>query len=473
MDNEKTVNASAILASTVNDQIARETVVTFEGSQVFREIAKMSGNNPNRFGNLYEAIETLKFNKAAVRANSKLHADVTARPASADLKPSVSSPHDVLIRGDGTTSKHQLGASLGDKSHARLATKMRDEKYHGMKRVVPKDQFDKTKELTEIQAGKKGNIYSEEYNDSARNLEPELKHGKARSGGTSTDEIRAAGNDPEKYITTIERNQIVKEIGYSAGSAAVVGGVISGAISTVGHLTRLHAGELSGKETAVAILRDTGKGAVRGGLVGGTGAAIRIGAQKIGVSQLSQVAPATTLAALAVDTGVVIWTYARGEISNKEAVSRLSQSGVATCSSLFISSGVASVMTAPALITGGVAFAGYLIGSACYNACKTVLKEAKLAEEEQKRIELLCEEAMEELNNLETQMHNLYKKKITKRKDEFALMMRNLNRTFELDDYESHVNVLVLFSKFAGESLQMIKFEDFNEFMLSDTSLLL
>ncbi len=473
MSKDKISNASAILASTATEQIARETAAIFEGSQVFREIAQMSGNNPNRFGNLFEAIEALKFNKAVARAGSNLHADVMARPSSADLKAEVASPHDILIRGKGTPSKHQLGVSLGDKPHATLASKMRKEKYTGMKRVVPKDQYSRTKELTEIQAGKEGNIYSEAYKDSAANLEPELKHGSVSSGGTTTDEIRAAGENPDQYLSNLEQTQIVKDVVVTAGGAAVVGGMVSGAISTVRHLTILHAGQLTGKETAAAILKDTTKGAARGGLVGGAGAAIRIGAQKLGINQLSQVAPATTVAALAVDTGVVIWSFATGEISKKEAISRLSQSGVATCSSLFISSGVAAVMSAPALITGGVAFAGYLIGSACFSSCKAVLREAKLAEEEQRRIELVCTEAMYELERLEQQMRELYQERVANRIDYFSLLMKDVRSAYELDDYNMHVKTLVALSAFTGESLQMTEFNEFDQFMGSEEALIL
>jgi hypothetical protein len=318
----------------------------------------------------------------------------------------------------------------------------------------------------------KPNEDKEMHKDALENLTDQTRHGEIESGGTDTQEVMKASENPQTYARNTEFRQAVKDVSISAGAGAAVGGAISGAVATVRHLTRVRASEMSKREAAGAILKDAEKGALRGGVVGGAGAAIRIGAQKLGIEQLTKAAPATTVAALTIDVGVTVWSLAKGELTLKEASSRLAESGAATCSSLFISAGVASVMTAPALVTGGVAFAGYLIGSACYQACRTVLREARLAEEECARIQALSDEAIVLLSDMEAEIKITFERFISNRRAAFAKCIGRVKGTLESDRFETHLTSLIELADLTGTSLVLADFKTFDEFMLDETRVL-
>ena len=474
-------NAGGILSTAATERLVDETRAAFEGTDVFRAIAEMTGENPNRFGNLFEAIEAMKFNKAAASAGSALHADVTAHPTSDKVAKDIHNPADIVTHGDGKRIGHQLGTNQTEYwPDAKLARKMKDPKYSGLRRVVPEDRFERVLKNTEATKEPLAGVGEHQrtteeaalYKDSEANLRPGVEHGDIRSGGTSSQEITRAGENPEAYARAAELRQAMKDVSISAGAGAAVGGALSGAVATVHHLTRVRAGEMTKKEAGEAILKDAGKGALRGGVVGGAGAAIRIGAQKLGIAQLSKAAPATTLAALTVDVGVTVWGLARGELTLKEASGRLAESGAATCSSLFISAGVASVMTAPALVTGGVAFAGYLIGSACYQACRTVLKEARLAEEECARIEALKDEALVLLSEMEAEIDSTFERFISSRRVAFKECIGRVMETLDEEMFEDNLVSLVGLAELTGTSLVLADFRTFDGFMLDETKVL-
>lgn len=84
-------------AAQVKQQAA--TRVTTQGvEKVFLKIAEDGGNNPNKFGNLFEAIEATKFNRDAAIKGASIRAEVTARPLDPSLRANPHAKADILFR---------------------------------------------------------------------------------------------------------------------------------------------------------------------------------------------------------------------------------------------------------------------------------------------------------------------------------------------------------------------------------------
>jgi len=458
-------NGSAFVAgqagafAAINESSATNEMLA--GMDLFRDAAIRLGNVDPAFkhGNLYEYIEASKFNSSAGQAGSSLRAQVTAAhgdpTGSVDIK---------ILDGEKVVSEYQAKSSDSSTSLLRELSKS---KYNDMEKLTHPEKVARVKELGEklgerrAATGKEG---AEEFQHTAANTKGELSVEGVGSGGTSYQETMYATNHPEMYARFLEAKVIGKEIGVSAGSAAMAGAVIGGGISLFQNSISVIKGEQEIDEALKEVGKATGKAAVRSGVTGGVGAVIRIGATKAGFSPLMKSNVATAVAASAIDIGGAVLNFVRGEASGQETVERIGQSGTSTMSSIY-SGAIAGAAFGPiGAVVGSIG--GYLIASNIYQSCIAIFQSARLAEEESIRLieiyEASCKHLAEQRALFETHMNEVLKKK----KKDFTQAISILDSSILGGDPRATSLALANISQVVGAKMNFTSFSDFDRVML-------
>jgi len=416
-------------ASAIKEAAATDSMLADMG--VFRDTAERWKNliakNPEAGrGRLFEAIETAKFNRNAALRGSTLRARMTE---------TVGRPHDVvdveITAGKKVVRGYQLkcGKSAAHSTHA-----ISDPKYNdpSIGKVVPKDQAAKAKEL----AGKRaqtGTLKRQDYQDTAKKVRGDVRHGKVSSGGTTSKEVIKAGKRPRTYAFAQEMGSLGREAGKAGAAGAAAGGIISGAVSLVSNSVKAGRGDISAGTAAKNVGRDSAKGAVKGGATGAGGAVVRYTAKKGGMKLLSKSNIATTVAAAAIESGVAIRDYARGEISEGELAQKLGNTGTSTLSSIYVGAAAGAVFGPVGAIVGSVG--GFLVASGVYQSCVSILRQADLAEEEAARIKKLCNEAIEWQSALQAQIEKESQELLGKREILLAKTMASFDAALVTGDF--------------------------------------
>lgn len=332
-------------------------------------------------GNLFEFIETAKFNCEAARAGSNVRAHVTAtegRPqAAADIE--IRNGAEVLERVQAKSSERAVNAT----------GEFRDPKYSGMQKLTNPEHAERVEELSRQRAAS-GNIYAEEYSDTAENVTGELHHGEISSGGTSHAEAMRAAANRELYQIEKHTEQALREAGVTALNAAQANAVISGSVSLIKNSYMTWKAEQSIATAAGEVVQDTTKGAVKGAAIGGLSGGIRYGAEAAGLEALSQPVVATGVAAGALKSGVAVYSMIKGDITPSECILKIGQGGANTMTSIGMSSAALAVGAGPAIVLGA-GFAGVMVSQTLYRSVKSVIEHAALtaAELEQARALLI------------------------------------------------------------------------------------
>jgi len=329
-------------------------------------------------GGMFERIEAAKFNEAAVRAGATVRVRVTAE----DGRPTA--PEDLeYVRGAQVVGRVQAKMS-GDA--ARAATMQSEEKYHGMQRLVPRDQAEAARD----HAARRDDPHAQ---DAARRMTGALRHGRVSSGGTTHAEGRWATQHPSLYASL----QKGRAMGVEALDASLRGAITSG----------LSAGLVTGVTEGVAVAK--GQRHVGDAVMRTVGAAGRAAAGRA-VSEAARVTARTVmreaggealaaglsgavLSSALVDAGSAVIEVVRGEIdmgSFGERVAGVALRSVTKALGVQAASALgASGLAASAIPCVTVFAAGLVLKSSL-----DILKEQRLAEAELKRVRVLCASAI-------------------------------------------------------------------------------
>ncbi len=412
-------------------------------------------------GNLFEYIEAAKFNSDAALHGSAIRAQVTA--ANGD-------PHgaaDIILK-KGEDILAEVQAKSSDSSTA-LANYLKEDKYNDMMKLVPSDKAENVQSIAEglsERHASKGLASAEGHADTARNVTGELKYGEITSGGTSYKENIFATENPEVYATLQKVQSAASEVGAATAQAAVAGAVIGCAISLVKNGMAISNGEITFREAARQSGKDALKAGCKSGGVGATGALLRVGAKEIGLQALTKSNVATSVAAGAIESGVSIYKYIKGEISGEEAVQKIGQNGVSTMSSIYTGAVAGSVFGPVGAVVGSIA--GYMIASNIYQTSMAILKNAQLAKEESARVIGLCEAACTAMRANREEFEVFIEQRLQERRQEFSNCFAIIDTCFEAESYEQASFALADFAMLFGKHILFTNFEDFDRFMLDD-----
>ena len=453
--------AAAQVASATASNYAEATDKMVEGMDVFRRVVAETGSNPMRHGNLFECIEAAKFNADAALKGLDLNAQVTASPSDPTFLKDPHSPADVVIRNGGQVVREVQAKAYRDPSSAAFAVK--DGKYSGMDRLVPEDKAPRVSELLDNRA-ESASINAGDYQDASENLKSELSHGDVSSSGTTYDESISAKDHPHIYSTVMEAKQLGKEVGASAGHAAVAGLLIGGGVSAIKNTLAVR----NGKKDIESAIADSTKDGVRVGVksaaIGGTGAVIRFGANKAGLETLAKSNIATAVAAGVINTGVTIYALAKGEIDTEIAMERMGQAGVSTVYGMFAGSVAGVVFAGPAAAMVGT-IAGYLLANSAYQSCIAILKEARFAEDRAKIIRSICDEAVKEMEKQRNSFELQVDEQLNVKRGEISKRFAEIDQSMKGDDTGAALIALSDFALMFGKHLRFQSFDDFDEHM--------
>lgn len=413
-------------------------------------------------GNLYEIIEATRFNMDAASKGSDIRAIVTALEGDPHAKA------DILIRKGEKVLQEVQAKSSADAS--RLTHMVSDEKYQGMQKLVNLDKADRVRELAERRA-ESGSIYSDNYQDTVKNVTGKLKHGEISSQGTSYDEAIQAAENHRAFSSKIEWEQVKKEMGVTTAQAAAASALIGGAISAVKNGIAVSKGELELGQAAKQVARDTGVAGVRGAGTGAISVTIRTAAEKAGIEALAKSNAATAIAAGIVDMGVTVLQYAKGDISGTQAVEKIGQTGVSTTSSMYAGAAAGAVFGPVGAVVGSVA--GYMIATGVYQSALAIVKEANLAEAEAQRVIALCDAAAAEMAQRREEFERLIAQTIAHQSREMKACFRQIDESMAADRFVDTVVALERFSATLGKELKLSKFSDFDQAMKKGKPLVL
>ncbi len=422
------------VASHVAKNQAAASDIFLEGMNKFLEEAQKRTDGVRLKGNLFEYIEAAKFNRNAAAAGKDVRAVVTARDGG------YHSPADIEI-GD---KQFQLKAG----SEKYMVGGANDPKYAEMEVVIPSSDVDNVNQKLES-FGEKNQVSGELESDGIS------------SGGTKRKELDEATNDPKHYARTETWEQIkgeaIKTTIYAAGAAAVIGG----AISAVKNGFAYRDGNIDGEQALANVGKDTVRSGVRGGATGALGVGVRHGARHLGIPMKSNVA--TAVAAAAIEVGVTVYDFAKGEISAEEAGERIGETGCSAAGGIYVGAAAGAIFGPPGAIVGSMV--GYMATAWIYQSCIAVLKQARLAEEEAARLEVLCAEAVQELNRRQQEFESRMTSFLEERQTAFNHCFAMIDETLEADETDDAVAGLALLAAMAGSALKFEGFEEFKEFM--------
>lgn len=443
-----------------------------------------NGHFDQQKGNLFEYIEAAKFNTDAASKG------MTARAVVTDVyDPSAAA--DILIKDGGRVQK-EVQAKFVKSSNKGVensaAKSVFDQaggqkghwgKYKGMDRLIRKDEsynaegsmLDEAKKLAKNRA-ESPDIHADDYRDVKEHLTDELYYREATSGGTTFEEVQEAYASPDKYAKVFERKAVKNEMKCTATNMAKASFVTTGIVSGVTNMFDVFQDK---KELADAV-HDVGvdaiEGAVRGGATGVVSTAIRYKGIKAGRALLSDSTAATVMAGGIIDGGVALYSYARGEIDEKQLREQLVDTTAKAATTIYFTKAVGAIMGSA--VNPILPMAVYTTASYVVTCAREIINNANLNAAEYDRMSAILHESVREMN----EYHEEFKQYVQQCEERQRKMFDNFIDTFEYnletgENYDQAIYAICQLADEAGIVLQHVGFDEFSNAMRSKESFVL
>ena len=461
--NDATTFGTATYAGEMTSNYADATSAAFDGMELLRNKAEQIINvgNGQSQGHLFEVIEATKFNMDSAIKSSDLKAFVTdaeGRPhAAADVEIRI---YDTVLREAQLKSYKNAPESLFAQSH---------DKYSGMQRVSPSDQFERMKELAQKRIDT-GTLKAADYKDTVKNLESGLKHNNVSSSGTTRSEADLAAKNHKKYAADFKLKATVNETSRNMAYAAAAGGVIGGAISITRNIISVKTGETTTQEATLNIVKDIGSTSARSALTAGVTTIIKNTALDNGLGVLAKSNVATAVAVTTINVSKSIIKYTRGELTLEEMTLEMGKNGAQSVSGLYF--GIAGgVVGGPVGVLVG-SMAGYMIANISYQTVVDAIQSAKLANEQYEKLKPIYEESIAQMERMEKEFKQLMNQYFKETNTYIDKSFELINGALVSGDTEAmSIGIVNLVSVF-GKKLEVMTYSEFNEFMVDDSRIL-
>ena len=434
-DKDKITYSASQLGAFLSFNEALSTNEVMTGMDLFNEAAKNLQDVPIQIkkGNLYEYIESVKYNIDAAEKGIDLRSKVTAD----DGRPHDAADVEIYDNKSGEIlSEHQLKSSIDP---SRTNREFDKDKYDGMNKVTHPEHADKIN-------GAKG----------------EVEYGGASSEGTSLDEVIFATEHPKLFSNYLESVQLMEEGIANAGYAAIAGALVKGSIGLVQSGFSLNDDSI--KKNIILSAKNSA-------LIGSSGTIMRYGANNLNIDALSHGNIATAFAACTIGIGKILLLFNKGEISGVEAIEGIGQNGISTLSSVYAGLSIGSVAGPVGALIGTVG--GYLVSSSLYQSTLAIAKESEIQRTNYDFLEAIYDESCRSLEwtNKKYKLETAIFKVATK---------RNVNKTLTklengLVSYNSSkiANALSKLSLLTGKGLGFESFGKFLDEMESNNSIII
>lgn len=465
-----------LIGNDLSRNMQNATEIAVDGMKLFRDKVNSSMIQNGQFefykGNLFEYIEAAKFNTKAASVGSGMKAIVT------DAVGRITDAADIEIVREGKVLEHVQAKFSSSKKAASDSVHMHNDlKYKGMQRLIRKDDnyvdvttgekttlLSKAKSLAQKRSETEGSIYQNQYKDVYENLTDELHYGDITSGGTTLEELKEADKNPVAYSQSFEKRQVIREMKSSASNMAKASFVTTGIVSGITNMLEVFRDEKKLADAFYDVGADAVKGAVRGGVTGSISAAIRYQGMKAGNELLTDGLASTVMAGGLIDGGVALYSYAKGEIDQKELTEALVDTTAKATTTVYFTKAVTAIMGKS--VTPIVPLAVYTTASYVFTAVREIVKNADLAEEEYERMTALLNESTSQMKEYSQQLESyLARCEMNQR----LIMSEFLNSFhYNLETGENYDEAIYAISKFAeqvGITLKHLDFDEFGEAM--------
>jgi len=299
---------------------------------------------------------------------------------------------------------------------------------------------------------------------------------KLRKSGLKDAEAMFAREHP-KLSTAID----IGKLAHEAGSAqAKTGAAITGSLSVVRNVVACMKGEIEPQDAAIAVVKDTGKGAAFSYATAFSGSVIKGSMQNASsgyVRSLSRTNLASSLVSTTINVGKTITQYIKGELTGAQCVESLGVQGVGEIGSAMY----ASIALTAVQGTGSVAIKiiagmagstlGYAAAVAVYQELATSLKDYELAVKERIRIEAECEEAVGLICQYRAEMNAAVEQYLTEHLETFNEGFTAMDDAIAENDVNGFITGNVMIQEKLGHEIQFRSQEEFENLMSSDVAL--
>jgi hypothetical protein len=454
-DNKKTFISSQFGAFKSFEE-ALSTDEMSEGMDLFRKEAERLENVEAYFkkGNLYEFIDSAKYNADA----AEKQIEYRARPTASDGRTQAPSDIEIINPKTGEVLKI-IQAKSSENDASWIADEFESPKYEGMDLLTHPAMAEKVQAILKDRG----------RDEIADRVVSRIDFGGATSGGTEVSEAIFAAEHPEIYSTYLQSVETIEESMVGGGYAAVAGALFTGVICIIDGST---------KDIKIAknkIIKSSKRSAVVG--VGGT--LLRPGAENLNFDVLSQGNSATALVNCVINTGKTISRFVKGEIDGVQAIEQVGQNGVSTLSSIYTGASTGAAIGAVAGPAGAAAGAmigtigGYIVSTAIYQSTIAIAKQADLEEKQFKLMKALYEQSCVELKNYNEKFieaSKSYRKNVSSKVNSVLLNLESGLLTNNIDRVTESLSVLTLLT---GQELRYKTLQDFDDAMNSEDPIII
>lgn len=472
----------AMLGNILSENSHNATDEIIDGMNLFRLKAMQTKNVDfaQAKGNLFEYIESAKFNKDAALKKSSIRSVVTDAigkphdPADIVLQKNGKTVQEVQAKFIETYNNGRKSSAASSVFHQAGGQKGHWGKYNKMQRLIRKDEnyngesslLDEAKRISKIRADS-NSIHAKEYEDVYENLTDELNYKKENisSGGTTLEEVKKAYDNPQKYAKSMEYRQLSNDVKISAINAAKASAIMSGLSSGVKNLFDVFRDKKELDQALADVGKDVVKGSTRGTATGGLSSVIRFVGKKQNMNILQDSTAATVMAGGIIDCGVSIYSYARGELSSEELSEEIIATSAKSMTTVFYSKAIETVVGAT---NPFIPMAIYTLSSYVVMCTKEIINNAKLNAQEYDRLTSLLEESTQQM----IEFHKKINVRLNLLEEHNKIAMDQFLNAFEYnvetgEDYDTAICAILHFSNQMGIQLQHVNFDDFERAMVS------
>ncbi|MBQ7271974.1 MAG: hypothetical protein IJT33_02590 [Campylobacter sp.] len=295
---------------------------------------------------------------------------------------------------------------------------------------------------------------------------------------------RDNGKRREKYQQEYKDDNLKEMLKNSAVTTAAITSVISGVANSIKYISKYKKGEITSKEAAVLIVKDTALATAKSTSITVASATIThqlVAKKAVSVATSKGLNSAVTAGfTLAFDSAKEIFKVMQGEQDGLDALVNIGENGTGTLSATMFStaftsvavfaaksSGIAALssgigMSAVGILSGfGGAMIGYALASAFYGELVNSMKAAKFAKAERERIERECAEAIEMIKAYRAELQANINAYLSDHIAEFDRAFSRMSDMYKLGDIDGFIkNANLLTENLGGET----QFKDFDEF---------
>lgn len=462
--------AGAYISEQATQEITERANRIFSDADRLAEISKrlknVMGNKSQ--GNIFEYLESLKFNYDALKKDSSLYAQTTA---SMGLP---TDPVDIVIKNGKATLREVQAKSCN--SAARSALSLSQKKYEEMARLAPKDQVNKIEELLNDRISK-GTLKAEDYEQTRRNLLQTLEYDNVKSTGTTYQEaldatdVKKAEEIAKKYKIKAAATDMHK----SGKKAGAIGASITGGVTVATGLYSIYKGEQEVGEVLSNVAVNAAKGYATGYTVTALSKGITHSASHFLASSTTKVLTRSNAPA-AIASGVInssksMISYLNGDIESEELLDEISHTAITGTSSFYY--GALGQVAIPIPVVGALvgSMAGYYIGNMLHQSGLIALGDAQVVKEAKARrrnIEAMCLSLIPQMRRERIELEKRLDKYFSERSTVFTESFNQLDEALIEWNPDKFVSGLENINNQFGKTLQFKTFEEFDEFMESD-----